>query len=75
MNGRGALVCQAPPLGEITHSDLSKNWRDGALPCRGERFARALALTDRCALFTFQPPTDAKKIDLGQAVRAGEEQE
>ena len=45
MNGRGALACQAPPLGEITHSDLSANWRDGALPRRGERFARALALS------------------------------
>ena len=27
------------------------------------------------AEFTFQPPADAKKIELGQAVRAGEEQE
>jgi hypothetical protein len=27
------------------------------------------------AEFTFQPPADAKKIQLGQAVRAGEEQE
>jgi hypothetical protein len=27
------------------------------------------------AEFTFQPPADAKKIELGQAIRAGEEQE